>query len=611
MLCPLAYGGMASVWLARFGGRKGFERLVVVKMILPQYSQDPRFQEMFVDEARIASRIEHGNVARIVDVGEQDESTFLVMEWVDGDSLSKVVRAAEQKKQRIPAGIALRVCADAAAGLHAAHVLKERDGTLLGVVHRDVSPQNILISNAGSTVLIDFGVAKARDRVSQETSAGQLKGKIRYMAPEQALGRNIDHRADVWALGAILYELFAGVPPYDGPNEVATLHKLTSGALPAPLPAYVAPPIRAMIERALAYEADARYASALELNLALEACMQEIGEPTSVAVVANYTAQLLADRKAARKRAVDTALAAAHARDAAERASSVPISVARPPGYVAAPGSHPGTGSSSGSGSRSGSGSGAPGSGGGSGSGGPPSVSLPRPSSSSTGRLSAPMPLPIAPPSHGELVSSPSNMGVSGISEVPSATSSATLGSAAMEYPPPELIDEAARRRRFMTAAILGVSVAAGVVGAVLIISTAILKRNDTGTNGATGTSHTSAPPEATDPASLGNSAPTGTNAEPPQLPTPPAVASASATTTTTGATQPPVFPTPPSTSNNGTNNGSNAGGNGTFGGATFGGSSGTTPPHRPPAPPATAPPKPAVKPPSAVPTGKSPDRGF
>ena len=293
LLCPLAYGGMASVWLARFGGRRGFERLVVVKMILPQYASDPRFQEMFVDEARIASRIEHGNVARILDVGEQDENTtYIVMEWVDGDSLSKVVRAAEQKKQRVPAGVALRICADAAAGLHAAHVLKERDGTPLGVVHRDVSPQNILISNAGLTVIIDFGVAKARDRVSQETSAGQLKGKIRYMAPEQALGRNIDRRADVWALGAILYELFAGESPYDGPNEVATLHKLTSGAAPPPLPPGVPDAVRAVVSRALAYDATDRYETALELNLALESAMVEIGEPTSVAIVAHYTAHL-------------------------------------------------------------------------------------------------------------------------------------------------------------------------------------------------------------------------------------------------------------------------------------------------------------------------------
>src|SRR6185295_3854192 len=119
--CPLAYGGMASVWLARFGGRLGFERMVVIKMILPQYSQDPRFQEMFPDEARIASKIEHANVARILDVGEDNGNYFIVMEWVDGDSLSKILRAAEQRKQRVPAGIALRIMADAAAGLHAAH----------------------------------------------------------------------------------------------------------------------------------------------------------------------------------------------------------------------------------------------------------------------------------------------------------------------------------------------------------------------------------------------------------------------------------------------------------------------------------------------------------
>ena len=598
LLCPLAYGGMASVWLARFGGRKGFERLVVVKMILPQYSQDPRFQEMFLDEARIASRIEHGNVARIVDVGEQEESTFIVMEWVDGDSLSKVVRAAEQRKQRVPAGIALRVCADAAAGLHAAHVLKERDGTPLGVVHRDVSPQNILISNAGTTVLIDFGVAKARDRVSQETSAGQLKGKIRYMAPEQALGRNIDHRADVWALGAILYELFAGCPPYDGPNEVATLHKLTSGALPAPLPGYVAAPIRAVVERALAYDAEERYATALELNLALEACMVEIGEPTNAAVVAHYTGQLLAERKAARKRAVDTALAAAHARDAAGRASSLPgigVSVPQPRsdgGIPSALQSGPSLVSSS--------------------------AASQAPSSNNAGRHQS-IPLPIAPPSHGELVSSPSNMGVSGLSEVPSATSSATLGSAAMEYPP-ELVEDPARRRRFVTAAILGVSVAAGVVGAVLIISTAILKRNDTGTNGAAGTSHTAAPPEATDPATLGTTgsgaAGVATNAgEPPTAPTTPAVASAAptatappapATATATAAaptTTTTTTPTPPS---GGASTGSTNGGSGA-GGGTAGAQ-----PHRPLAvPPVVTAPKPVGKTTNPASTPKPPDRGF
>ena len=559
LLCPLAYGGMASVWLARFGGRKGFERLVVVKMILPQYSQDPRFQEMFLDEARIASRIEHANVARILDVGEHEESTFIVMEWVDGDSLSKVVRAAEQKKQRIPAGIALRVCADAAAGLHAAHVLQERDGTHLGVVHRDVSPQNILISNAGSTVLIDFGVAKARDRVSQDTSAGQLKGKIRYMAPEQALGQPVDHRADVWALGAILYELFAGVAPYDAPNEVATLHKLTSGQGYAPLPREVPDAICAVIDRALAYDPDGRFATALELNLALESCLLEIGEPTTTALVAHYTGVLLTDRKSARKRAVDTALAAAHARDA-ERSSSLPQPTTSP--------------------------------------------GLPIPRTlhvgSTTARLDNPQfpPVPISTPSfseRGERTSAPSGpLGVGGLSETPSATSNLTLGSASMEYPP-QLADDPSRQRRVVLAALLGVSVAVGLVGAVLIVSSAVMKPKTPAVSIGT-TQSTAAPPEAVDPAPLATATSTVT-AEPPPMVTaaattaPTAVATATATAAPNATTPPPPVTLPPATS------------------APVSAATTPTTTHRPVSPPA-APVKLPPRPPTPATTTK-PDRGF
>lgn len=320
---------MASVWLARFGGRAGFERLVVVKMILPQYSQDPRFQEMFLDEARIASRIEHANVARILDVGEHGTGHFIVLEWVDGDSLSKLMRAAEQQHDPIPTGVALRICADAAAGLHAAHVLQDRQGNALGVVHRDVSPQNILVANNGATKLIDFGIAKARDRVSQDTSAGQLKGKVRYMAPEQALGRAVDARADIWSLGTILYELFAGVPAYDGENEVATLHKLTSGAPPAPLPEKVPAVIRTIVEKALAYDLEKRFSNAMELHDALEAALTEIGQPTSTTAVAEYAGRLLAERQDLRRRTVDGALGEAHNRDAA-RAAAGPHGMTNP-----------------------------------------------------------------------------------------------------------------------------------------------------------------------------------------------------------------------------------------------------------------------------------------
>jgi serine/threonine protein kinase len=426
LLCPLAYGGMASVWLARFGGRLGFERMVVIKMILPQFSQDPRFQKMFLDEARIVSKIEHPNVARILDVGEHQENYFIVMEWVDGDSLSKMIRAAEARQERVPPGIALRVIADAAAGLHAAHELKDRDGTSLGVVHRDVSPQNILIANNGATMLIDFGVAKARDRVSQETSAGQLKGKIRYMAPEQALGRSIDHRADVWALGALLYEIFTGTSPYEGPNEVATLHKLTSGQRPPPLPRSIPAVIRTVIERALASEPEKRFATALELHHALVGAMVEINEPTTPATVADYTRRLLADRKDARKRAVDAALDGARRRDQ-EQPAGPPIPPVPPSGDQ-----------------------------------------LPLPASATFLSESN-----LLTDTTAEAPSAASGAVRTEAPSTPSATSS-TFGSANMEYLPetPDPID--ARRRRYFGAAALGVLLAGGTIGAILIITSLV-----------------------------------------------------------------------------------------------------------------------------------------
>src|SRR2546430_11137552 len=205
---------MASVWLARLQGKHGFEKIVAVKTILPNFAADPRFRQMFLDEARIASRIEHANVARILDLGEQHDLLYLVMEWVDGDALSKLSRTVEKNNQQVPLGILLRIVKDACAGLHAAHELCDPRGQVLGVVHRDVSPHNILVNSNGAAKVIDFAVAKARDRHAEETSTGILKGKIHYMAPEQAMGKPVDRRADVWAIGAILYRMLAGKAPF-------------------------------------------------------------------------------------------------------------------------------------------------------------------------------------------------------------------------------------------------------------------------------------------------------------------------------------------------------------------------------------------------------------
>jgi serine/threonine-protein kinase len=318
LLGPLAEGGMASVWIARQRGKHGFEKLVALKTILPQYASDLRFQQMFLDEARIASRIEHFNVARILDLGEEHDVLYLAMEYVDGDSLSKLRRAWQKKKISPPVGIILRILADVCSGLHEAHELRGEDGRLLEIVHRDVSPHNILVSVKGVTKLIDFGIAKARDRLAGETNAGVLKGKIQYMAPEQALGRKVDRRADLWAVGATLYHVLTGKPPFDADNTLGTLHLLTSGQPPLPLPPSVHPAIAALARKALTTPPDKRFSSAAEMRDAIEAAMLDAKVFANAADVASFVVEHLSERTAKRRQIIDIALAAAAERERVE-----------------------------------------------------------------------------------------------------------------------------------------------------------------------------------------------------------------------------------------------------------------------------------------------------
>jgi serine/threonine-protein kinase len=315
LLCPIAEGGMASVWIARQTGKHGFQKLVAVKTILPKYAAEERFQQMFIDEARIASRIEHANVTQILDVGEQHEVTYLVMEYVDGDALSRLNRAVRKKGGSIPHGIVLRVMADVCGGLHAAHELQGEDRQLLGVVHRDVSPQNVLVSTKGAAKLIDFGIAKARDRLGGETNAETLKGKVQYMAPEQALGRPVDRRADVWAVGAVLHHLIGGKPPFEAENEIQTLFVLSSGRPPPPLRGDVHPAVAAVVRRALSHSPAARYATAAEMQQALEDAIIQAGLSTTQTTIAAYLAQQMGDRADKRKEAIALGLKAAEDRE--------------------------------------------------------------------------------------------------------------------------------------------------------------------------------------------------------------------------------------------------------------------------------------------------------
>ncbi len=315
LLCPIAEGGMAEVWLARMLGKHGFERLVAVKTILPKYAAEPMFQKMFLDEAHIASGIEHANVAKTLDLGEQHGVLFIVMDLVDGDAMTKLLAAVSKRAAKMPHGIILRILADVCGGLHAAHELRNSDGVNLGVVHRDVSPQNILLTTRGVAKLIDFGIAKAKDRLSGETNAGLVKGKVKYMAPEQALGRPIDRRVDVWAVGAILYRTLAGRPPYIGANELETLHALTSGKPPPPLPPSVPHAIGAIALRALAHDRERRFATTADMQAAMEQAMVDVGAATTTYDVQELIADFMLDRAAARKQTFELALVAARERE--------------------------------------------------------------------------------------------------------------------------------------------------------------------------------------------------------------------------------------------------------------------------------------------------------
>jgi serine/threonine-protein kinase len=279
LVSPIGEGGMAEVWVARQRGKHGFEKLFAFKCIHPRFADEPAFRSMFLDEARIAAAIEHPNVAQVFDLGESDSLLYLVIEYVDGESLRGLMTTASMRADAsvpVPVPVALRIMADACAGLQAAHGLRDASGRPRGVVHRDVSPHNIIVSVRGDVKVIDFGIAHATDRIGGDTKNGALKGKLHYMAPEQALREKIGPFTDVFSAGATLHRMLAGSPPFDGGNDAATLQRLVSGSPPDPLPDSVPPLVAAIVERALARDPEERYVSAREMQNALEAAIAEL-----------------------------------------------------------------------------------------------------------------------------------------------------------------------------------------------------------------------------------------------------------------------------------------------------------------------------------------------
>ncbi len=268
----IAAGGQAAVHLGRQLGAVGFARTVAIKRLHPQYAKDPSFVAMFLDEARLAARIRHPNVVPTLDVVSLDDELFLVMEYVHGESLARLSRHARARDERIPIEVAVGVASHALHGLHAAHEARSERGTPLEIVHRDVSPQNVLVGVDGVGRVLDFGIAKATSRL-QVTAEGQLKGKLAYMAPEQLESHDVDRRVDVWAASIVLWEMLTGRRLFTGDHPGRLMKAVLSAPIPRPseIADDVPPEVEAVVMRGLERDPDARFATAREMAVALEA----------------------------------------------------------------------------------------------------------------------------------------------------------------------------------------------------------------------------------------------------------------------------------------------------------------------------------------------------
>jgi serine/threonine protein kinase len=308
LLFPIASGGMAQVWAGKAEGG-GLARTVAIKLVRPEYAADDEYSRMFIDEAMIASSIHHPNVCEIYELGRDGDLLFMVLEWIAGDSLSGLVQKGNDLRP-LPDDVAARITADACAGLHAAHEALGQDGQPLGIVHRDVSPPNILVSMHGHVKVSDFGIAKARDQLHSRTRTGEIKGKFAYIPPEQILGKGVDRRADVYAMGCVLYVASLGLRPFG--SGAGALGKIVRGKyrLPHELRADYPPGLEAIIVKALAADPTKRYQTADEMRLAIEQWVLTEGR----VVVSGDVSRIVRERMSPdRKRLVDAIQSAGRA----------------------------------------------------------------------------------------------------------------------------------------------------------------------------------------------------------------------------------------------------------------------------------------------------------
>jgi serine/threonine-protein kinase len=323
----IAAGGMASVHVGRLLGESGFARTVAVKRLHPQFALDPEFVAMFLDEARLAARIRHPNVVATVDIVASEGEPLLVMEYVDGESLSTLLRATHRRNERVPVDVVAGVMTQALAGLHAAHEAKNDLGEPLGLVHRDVSPQNVVVGTDGVARVLDFGVAKALGKL-HTTREGQLKGKLGYLAPEQVAGHAVTRRTDVFAAAVVLWEALVGRRLFAADSEGGVLQRIMDTNVQAP--SVHAPDVPAALDavvlRGLSKEPADRFDSAMEMAEAIE----RAAPAATARSIGQWVSDLAGPTLQARARLIESIESSTAGQPAAPRLPTPPAIAAAP-----------------------------------------------------------------------------------------------------------------------------------------------------------------------------------------------------------------------------------------------------------------------------------------
>jgi len=310
LIKKLAVGGMAEIWLARLTGVGGFNRLIAIKRVLGHFCDEAQFEEMFLEEARVGAALTHPNIVQVYDLGKADGAYFMAMELVLGETLAAISWRGKKHERPISLGIAARIIADVAKALDYAHRVRTPTGAPMDLVHRDISPQNILVTYEGEVKLIDFGIAKST-AAPDHTQGGLLKGKLSYMSPEQCRGDPLDRRCDVFALGVVMYELCTGKRLFKHDSELMVLDMITQRRIPPPSEVMDGFPVELedIVMRALEKDRSRRFATALDLHLALEGYLRSQDLSVTTAHVAEHMRALFEDRIEEKRQLCETAMA--------------------------------------------------------------------------------------------------------------------------------------------------------------------------------------------------------------------------------------------------------------------------------------------------------------